>query len=342
MTIKSMSSEYILITGGAGYIGSHTAVELCNAGFKIIIIDNLSNSTVKVINNIQKLSKSKIIFYNADVCNRIALEKIFSNHKINSVMHFAGFKSVSESSEYPLDYYLNNVGSTLALLKTMDLFNVRKIVFSSSATVYGEPKVLPISENSALQPSNTYGQTKLICEKILQDLKKSSDLWNFAILRYFNPVGAHESGLIGDRPNGIPNNIMPYITQVASGERAFLNIFGNDYQTTDGTGVRDFIHVVDLAKGHLSALNYLMNTNSSVIVNLGRGEGISVLKLVETFERVNNVKVPYFYTHRRTGDIAISYADTKYANQVLNWKANLNIEGMCKDAWAWYLKSCKT
>ena len=325
----------ILITGGAGYIGSHTAVELMNAGHHVVIVDNLCNSSVKVLDRIEALAGKNFSFVQADVRDGAALDKIFTEHAIDGVIHFAGLKAVGESVAQPVRYFDNNIGSTLALLQAMDRAGVRRIVFSSSATVYGDPAQVPITEGSALQVTNPYGRTKLMCEDILRDLQASDPRWHVAILRYFNPVGAHISGSIGEHPNGIPNNLMPFITQVAVGKREFLSIFGNDYPTPDGTGVRDYIHVVDLAQGHLAALRYLQERQQSITVNLGTGRGVSVKELADTFARVNDVAVPYRFVERRPGDVASCYADTTRAEQELGWTARLDVERMCRDAWRW-------
>ena len=330
-----MFASKILITGGAGYIGSHTAVELMNAGHQVVIVDNLCNSSIKVLDRIQNLASPNFTFIQEDVRNASALDAIFQEHAIDGVIHFAGLKAVGESVAQPLRYFDNNVGSTLALLQAMDRANVRRIVFSSSATVYGDPEQVPITENSKLQVTNPYGRTKLMCEDILRDLQTSDPRWHTAILRYFNPVGAHISGTIGEHPNGIPNNLMPFITQVAVGKREFLSIFGNDYPTPDGTGVRDYIHVVDLAQGHLAALNYLKNKQQSITVNLGTGKGVSVKELADTFAQITGVPVPYKFVDRRPGDVAACYADTTLAEQELGWKAKLDVARMCQDAWRW-------
>jgi UDP-glucose 4-epimerase len=329
----------ILITGGAGYIGSHTAVELMNAGHHVVIVDNLCNSSRKVLERIQNLAGTNFNFVEADVRSASALDAIFKEHTIEGVIHLAGLKAVGESVAQPVRYFDNNVGSTLALLQAMDRANVRRIVFSSSATVYGDPQQVPITESSKLEVTNPYGRTKLMCEDILRDLQasdpKNPNLWQVAILRYFNPVGAHISGTMGEHPNGIPNNLMPFITQVAVGKREFLSIFGKDYPTPDGTGVRDYIHVVDLAQGHLAALNYLKTKQQSITVNLGTGRGVSVKELADTFAKVTGVPVPYKYVDRRPGDVAACYANTALAEKELGWKANLGVERMCQDAWRW-------
>ena len=325
----------ILVTGGAGYIGSHTAVELLNAGHQVVIVDNLCNSSAKVLDRIEALAGKNFNFVQADVRDSAAIDRIFAEHRIDGVIHFAGLKAVGESVAQPLRYFDNNVGSTLALLHAMDRANVRRIVFSSSATVYGDPEQVPITEDSRLQVTNPYGRTKLICEDILRDLQVSDPRWHVAILRYFNPVGAHISGTIGENPSGTPNNLMPFITQVAVGQREFLSIFGKDYPTPDGTGVRDYIHVVDLAQGHLAALKFLHDRQASITVNLGTGRGVSVQELADTFARVTGVPVPYRFVERRPGDVAACYADTRLAQEALGWQAQLGVERMCQDAWRW-------
>ncbi|PUE48308.1 UDP-glucose 4-epimerase GalE [Limnohabitans sp. 2KL-51] len=325
----------ILVTGGAGYIGSHTAVELLNAGHQVVIVDNLCNSSAKVLDRIEALAGKNFNFVQADVRDSAAIDRIFAEHRIDGVIHFAGLKAVGESVAQPLRYFDNNVGSTLALLHAMDRANVRRIVFSSSATVYGDPEQVPITEDSRLQVTNPYGRTKLICEDILRDLQQADPRWHVAILRYFNPVGAHISGTIGENPSGTPNNLMPFITQVAVGQREFLSIFGKDYPTPDGTGVRDYIHVVDLAQGHLAALKYLNDRQASITVNLGTGRGVSVQELADTFARVTGVPVPYRFVERRPGDVAACYADTRLAQEALGWQAQLGVERMCQDAWRW-------
>ena len=325
----------ILVTGGAGYIGSHTVVELLNAGHQVIIVDNLCNSSIAVLERIHKLAKPNFRFVQADVRDGAALDRLFAEQPIDGVIHFAGLKAVGESVSQPMRYFDNNVGSTLALLQAMDRAGVRRIVFSSSATVYGDPEQVPITEGSRLQVTNPYGRTKLMCEDILRDLQVSDPRWQVAILRYFNPVGAHISGAIGEHPSGIPNNLMPFITQVAVGQREFLSIFGRDYPTPDGTGVRDYIHVVDLAQGHLAALNYLQQRQTSITVNLGTGRGVSVQELADTFARVTGVPVPYRFVDRRPGDVAACYADTTLAREALGWQAQLGVERMCQDAWRW-------
>lgn len=323
----------ILVTGGTGYIGSHTCVELLNAGYEVVIIDNLSNSKKDVVNYIEKITNKKITFYQNDISDKNALEKIFKVHKIDAIIHFAGYKAVGESVQNPLMYYRNNIDTTLTLLEIANKYDVKKIVFSSSATVYGNPESLPIKETFKLQATNPYGRTKLMIEEILRDLYISDKNWSIAILRYFNPIGAHESGLLGENPNGIPNNLMPYIIKVATKELESLKIFGNDYETKDGTGVRDYIHVVDLAKGHVKAIEKILNETGCDAYNLGTGNGYSVLELVNTFMKVNNIEVKYEITNRRPGDIDACYADASYALEKLNWKAEKTIEEMCKDAY---------
>lgn len=323
----------ILVTGGIGYIGSHTVVELLENNYEVIIVDNLSNSKKEVINKIEEITKKKIKFYEADVCDKNIMRTIFKENIIDAVIHFAGYKAVGESVEKPLMYYRNNIDSTLTLLEVMNEYNVKKIAFSSSATVYGKPEVLPIKEDDKLHTTNPYGSTKLMIENILRDLYKSDNNWSIAILRYFNPIGAHKSGLIGDNPNGIPNNLMPYVIKVANKELECLGVFGNDYATKDGTGVRDYIHVVDLAKGHIAALNKILSSTGCDAYNLGTGIGYSVLEIVNTFMSVNNIDVPYKIKDRRPGDIDSCYANPAYAKEKLNWQAKLSLEDMCKDAY---------
>lgn len=323
----------ILVTGGTGFIGSHTCVELLDAGYDVVIIDNLSNSKKEVVGYIENITNKKVSFYENDVCDKEALRNIFKEHKIDAIIHFAGYKAVGESVSKPLMYYRNNLDSTLSLLEVANEFGVKKIAFSSSATVYGKPKSLPIKENFPLSTTNPYGTTKLIIEGILRDLYKADNEWSIAILRYFNPIGAHESGLLGENPNGIPNNLMPYIIKVATHELECLGIFGNDYDTHDGTGVRDYIHVVDLAKGHVKAIEKVLNSTGCDAYNLGTGKGYSVLDLVNTFMKVNNVDVKYEIKERRPGDIDACYADPSYAYEKLGWKAEKSVEQMCKDAY---------
>ncbi len=323
----------ILVTGGTGYIGSHTIIELLNAGYEVVCIDAFYNSKPDVIDKIKKITGKNFKFYEGDVCDKELLKKIFLENKIDSVIHFAGFKAVGESVKNPLKYYKNNLDSTISLLEVMCEFNCKKIVFSSSATVYGNTKTLPIKENFPLSTTNPYGTTKLIIEGILSDLYKSDNEWSIACLRYFNPIGAHESGLIGENPFDIPNNLMPYIVKVAMGEYKNLNIFGNDYNTIDGTGVRDYIHVVDLAIGHVKAIEFLNKELGIDFYNLGTGKGVSVLELIKVFEKVNNIKIPYVFTERRSGDIDSCYSDPTYAKEKLNWCATRTLEEMCESAY---------
>lgn len=323
----------ILVTGGTGFIGSHTCVELLNEGYDVVIIDNLSNSKKEVVSYIEKITSKKIKFYEEDVCNKEALEKIFDENNIDAIIHFAGYKAVGESVSKPIMYYRNNIDSTLSLIEVAEKHGVKKLVFSSSATVYGSPKSLPIKEDFPLSTTNPYGSTKLMIENILRDLHKSDNDWSIAILRYFNPIGAHKSGLLGENPNGIPNNLMPYIVKVATKELECLSVFGNDYDTHDGTGVRDYIHVVDLAKGHVKAIEKVLKDNECDAYNLGTGNGYSVLDLVNTFMKVNNVDVKYKIVDRRPGDIASCYADPNYAYEKLGWKAEKGITEMCEDSY---------
>lgn len=323
----------ILVTGGAGFIGSHTVVELLESGEDIVIVDNFSNSSPDVLEKIKEITHKDFKFYEVDLLDEENLEKVFRENNIESVIHFAGLKAVGESVEKPIEYYHNNITGTLILLKVMRKYNCPKLVFSSSATVYGDPASLPIKEDFPLSTTNPYGSTKLMIEQILQDVCIANKDFCVAILRYFNPIGAHKSGLIGEVPNGIPNNIMPYILKVANGEYEALTVFGNDYDTPDGTGVRDYIHVVDLARGHLKALDKIRKEKGVKIYNLGTGNGYSVLDLVTNFEKVNNVKVNYKIGARRAGDIAACYADPTKAKEELGWVAEYGIEDMCKDAW---------
>ncbi len=328
----------ILVTGGLGYIGSHTCVELLDAGYDIVVVDNLYNSDISVKDRIEKITGKTFKFYEDDVCDEDALEKIFSENKIDAVIHFAAYKAVGESVKLPLNYYENNLTSTIKLCKVMKRHKVNAFVFSSSATVYGSPKTLPIKEDFPLSTTNPYGSTKLYNEGILKDVSISDDKFSVIILRYFNPIGAHHSALIGEDPKGIPNNLMPYIVKVAAGELECLNVFGNDYNTHDGTGVRDYIHVVDLAKGHLKAIEKAMEEPGVKYYNLGTGTGYSVLDLVTTYEKVNNVKVPYKIVGRRPGDIDACFADPTKAYEELGWKAELGIEEMCRDSYLYQEK----
>ncbi len=329
----------VLVTGGAGYIGAHTVIELLNSGNQVIIVDNFYNSQPEVLKRIKELSGKDFKFYELDVLNREELTKIFEENKIDSVIHFAGYKAVGESVEKPLEYYHNNLTSTFILCEVMKKFGVKNLVFSSSATVYGLNNISPLKEELPLSTTNPYGTTKLMIEQILNDLWNSDKEWSIALLRYFNPIGAHESGRIGENPNGIPNNLMPYITQVAVGKREKLSVFGSDYDTVDGTGVRDYIHVVDLAKGHIKALEKHSKINKIEAYNLGAGKGYSVLQLVEAFEKANGVKIPYAISERRAGDVATCYADSSKAKEQLGWEAEKTIEDMCKDSWNWQSKN---
>ena len=323
----------VLLTGGAGYIGSHTAVELLNMGYEVVIGDNFSNSKPEVLQKIKDIANKDFKFYEVDFTNKEQVEDLFAKEDINVVVHFAGLKAVGESCSIPVDYYRNNIDSTLTLLEVMKKYDVKNLVFSSSATVYGVPKTVPLKEDMPTSCTNPYGWTKLMNEQILTDVAKSNPTLSIVLLRYFNPIGAHESGLIGEDPNGIPNNLMPYIAKVAKGVLPNLNVFGNDYPTKDGTGVRDYIHVVDLAKGHLKAIDYSTSHRGIETFNLGTGNGYSVLDIVNTFTSVNNVEVPYQIIERRPGDVAECYADASKAEKLLGWKAEKKLEDMCKDAW---------
>ncbi|MBN3782832.1 UDP-glucose 4-epimerase GalE [Burkholderia sp. Ac-20345] len=325
----------ILVTGGAGYIGSHTAVELLDNGYDVVIVDNLVNSKAESVRRIERITGKSPAFHQVDVCDEAALAKVFDAHPITGTIHFAALKAVGESVAKPLEYYQNNLGGLLAVLKVMRERNVRQFVFSSSATVYGVPERSPIDESFPLSATNPYGQSKLIAEQILRDLEVSEPSWRIATLRYFNPVGAHASGLIGEDPAGIPNNLMPYVAQVAVGKLETLRVFGSDYPTPDGTGVRDYIHVVDLAKGHIAALDALAKRDASFVVNLGTGQGYSVLEVVRAFEKASGRPVPYELVARRPGDIAECYANPQAAADIIGWRAALGIEEMCADHWRW-------
>jgi UDP-glucose 4-epimerase len=325
----------ILVTGGAGYIGSHTCVELLNAGYDIVVVDSFYNSKPEALKRVSEITGKEFPIYNVDLLEKDELEIVFSKHPIEAVIHFAGLKAVGESVAIPLRYYHNNITGTLMLCEVMQSYGVKKMVFSSSATVYGIPERVPISEDFPLKATNPYGRTKLMIEEILRDLYASDNSWSIALLRYFNPIGAHPSGRIGEDPNGIPNNLMPYITQVAVGKLPELRVFGNDYPTVDGTGVRDYIHVVDLAIGHVKALEKVMNTTGVEAYNLGTGRGYSVLELVSAFEKVTGIKIPYKIVDCRPGDVAICYADPTKAKEELGWVATRGIEEMCRDAWRW-------
>ena len=326
----------ILLTGGTGFIGSHTAVELIFEGYEIVIADDLSNSDAGVINKIEKITRKRPVFYQIDMKDQQAVEAMFCEQSIDAVIHFAGYKAVGESVEKPLLYYRNNLDTTMTLVETMKRHNVKHLIFSSTAAVYGLSDDVPSTEISVpLGATNPYGWSKYMIEQILKDVTATDPKMSVVLLRYFNPIGAHESGLIGEKPNGIPNNLMPYITQVAHGIRPYLNVYGNDYPTPDGTGVRDYIHVVDLAKGHMAALDYCRKHTGCEVFNLGTGRGYSVLEVVKAFEKTNGVKLPYIITDRRPGDVASCYADTHKAENVLGWKAEKGIEEMCRDSWRW-------
>ncbi|CAN7641451.1 UDP-glucose 4-epimerase GalE [Caballeronia sp. LjRoot29] len=335
MTGHTSAKGTILVTGGAGFIGSHTCVELLNAGYGVVVIDNLVNSNAESLKRVEQITGKTLAFYEADVRDETTLARIFDEHAITGAIHFAALKSVGESVAKPIEYYRNNMDSLLVLLDTMRARGVKKIVFSSSATVYGVPKSVPIDENFPLSATNPYGQSKLIAEQVLRDLEISDAAWRIATLRYFNPVGAHESGLIGEDPAGVPNNLMPYVAQVAVGKLERLRIFGSDYATHDGTGVRDYIHVVDLARGHIKALDALESLDSSFVVNLGTGQGYSVLDVVKAFEAASGKPVPYELVARRPGDIAECFADPAAAAKLLGWQAEHGIERMCVDHWRW-------
>lgn len=330
----------ILVTGGAGYIGSHTIVELIEAGHSVVVVDNLCNSSYKSIERVEKITGKSISFYEADIRDKEKLTSVLDKHPIDACIHFAGLKAVGESVLHPHKYYDNNVTGTLNLIEVLRSRNIKNIIFSSSATVYGEPQIIPLTENCPKGIcTNPYGWTKWMIEQILTDLHTADNSWNVVLLRYFNPIGAHKSGLIGENPNGVPNNLMPYITQVAVGKRDKLHIFGNDYDTPDGTGVRDYIHVVDLARGHVKALEAIKKNCGVGVFNLGTGKGYSVLDIVKTFEAVNKVHIPYVIDTRRPGDIAIYYSDPGKALRELGWKAEYDLEDMCRDSWNWQKKN---
>ncbi|MEJ1354044.1 MAG: UDP-glucose 4-epimerase GalE [Candidatus Sedimenticola sp. (ex Thyasira tokunagai)] len=332
----------VLVCGGAGYVGTHTCVELLENGYQVIVLDNLSNSRYSSLERVQEITGKKLTFIQADMLDRLALEDVFQAHQISAVIHFAGLKAVAESVKLPIKYYQNNISGTLTLLDVMSQAGCKDIVFSSSATVYGAPQVLPIKENAPLFSINPYGTSKLIIENILQDIIAADRGWNISILRYFNPVGAHESALIGEEPNGIPNNLVPYICQVAAGKIDKLSIFGGDYPTKDGTGVRDYIHVVDLAKGHIKALTRLEQEPGCIIHNLGTGIGYSVLEIVAAMKKASGIDIPYQIVDRRRGDIAACFSDPTLAREELNWVAEKNVEQMCEDSWKWQISNNKT
>ena len=325
----------ILVTGGVGYIGSHTCVELLKSGYEVVVVDSLCNASLEALKRVKKLADSDIPFHKVDVRDKAALTRVFKQYTIDGVIHFAGLKAVGESVEKPIEYYNTNVGGTFILAEVMRDFSCKTFVFSSSATVYGDPHTVPIKEDFPLSVTNPYGRSKLMVEEFLQDLFVADDRWHIALLRYFNPVGAHKSGIIGEDPNDIPNNLIPYISQVAVGKLEKLSVFGGDYDTLDGTGVRDYIHVVDLAKGHVKALQALENRPQVLTVNLGTGNGYSVLEMVKAFENASGKTVPYQIVDRRPGDIATCYADPSYATEILNWKAECELDEMCEDTWRW-------
>ncbi|MEO9656094.1 UDP-glucose 4-epimerase GalE [Marinomonas sp.] len=333
--------QTILVTGGTGYIGSHTCVELLEKNYNVIVVDNLCNSSQESLARVKAITGKNTVFYNTDLLDKLGLEKIFANHKIDAVIHFAGLKAVGESTQIPLTYYHNNLTGTLILLEVMQKANVFNLVFSSSATVYGDINTSPYTEDSLLSATNPYGQTKVITEQFLQDAYKADNRWNISLLRYFNPVGAHKSGLIGEDPNDIPNNLMPYVSQVAVGKLEKLRVFGDDYDTVDGTGVRDYIHVVDLAFGHIKAIEKLENqpTTSIEAYNLGTGRGSSVLEVINAFEKACKKTIPYEIVARRSGDLATAYANPSKAKDQLGWEASQTLEDMCLDAWNWQIKN---
>jgi UDP-glucose 4-epimerase len=331
----SMTPVNVLLTGATGYIASHTWIALRKAGFGVVGLDDFSNSSPEVLNRLEKLLGETPVFERANVCEPAALEAVFSRHRIDAAVHFAAFKAVGESAQKPLAYYANNLGGLINLAQTMERHGCRMLVFSSSATVYGRPERLPIREDAPLAATNPYGATKLMSEQILRDMERADPAWKIALLRYFNPAGAHASGLIGEDPHGIPNNLMPFITQVAVGKRPVLNVFGNDYATPDGTGVRDYIHVADLAEGHVAALRYLIERGRGITVNLGTGRGYSVLELVRAFEKASGRPVPYQIVPRRPGDVDASYADPALAQRELGWRATRDLDAMCADSWRW-------
>ena len=330
-----MNSTRILLTGAAGFIGSHTWLALLAAGFRVVGVDNFANSSPEVLNRLRTLSGTEPEFVQADVCDAAAMAAVFDGERIDAAVHFAAFKAVGESTSKPLAYYANNIGGLLTLAQTMADHGCKTLVFSSSATVYGTPESLPLREDAALSTTNPYGATKLMGENILRDLERADPQWRVALLRYFNPVGAHASGLIGEDPRGIPNNLLPFVAQVAVGRRARLQVFGNDYDTPDGTGVRDYIHVLDVAEGHVQALRYLLDQQRSITANLGTGHGHSVLEVVRAFERASGASVPCDFVARRPGDVAASYADVTLANELLQWRATRDLDTMCADSWRW-------
>ena len=330
----------ILVTGGAGFIGSHTCVELLNAGYEVVVLDNLVNASEKSLERVKAITGKEVTFYKGDILDRTILNEIFEKEKIDSCIHFAGLKAVGESVQKPWEYYNNNISGTLTLVDVMRQHNCKNIIFSSSATVYGDPAEIPITENCPKgQCTNPYGWTKSMLEQVLMDIQKADPEWNVILLRYFNPIGAHKSGLIGENPNGIPNNLMPYIAQTAAGRREYLSVFGNDYPTPDGTGVRDYLHVVDLARGHVAAMDYMAERKGVFVFNLGTGHGYSVLDMVHAFEKATGKKIPYKIAPRRAGDVAEVYCDPGKAERELGWKAEHTLEDMCRDSWNWQSKN---
>lgn len=325
----------ILVTGGAGFIGSHTCVALHEAGFEYAILDNFCNSSPEVLRRVETITGYHPKIFEGDILDEALLNEIFSNYPISAVIHFAGLKAVGESNERPLDYFSNNVAGSLCVIKAMARAGCKRLVFSSSATVYGDAKTMPVSEDAPCSVTNPYGRTKLMVEEILVDLERSDPSWRIARLRYFNPVGAHESGLIGESPNDVPNNLMPYVAQVAAGIRPSLSVFGGDYPTPDGTGIRDYIHVMDLAEGHVAALRYLEHAGASLVVNLGTGKGTSVLGMIDSFQRASGRHIPYKIVDRRAGDVAVCFADATCSEEKLGWRATRSIDDMCRDAWRW-------
>ena len=338
---KRVGDIMILVTGGAGYIGSHTCVLLIEAGYEVVIFDNFSNSSKDSIKRVEKIVGKEIVVIEGDIRKQEELQKVFDGYKIDAVIHFAGLKAVGESVEQPLKYYDNNVIGTIVLSEVMQKNGCKSIIFSSSATVYGDPDSVPIREDFPLSATNPYGRSKLIIEEILRDVYLSDNSWKIVLLRYFNPVGAYESGTIGENPRGVPNNLMPFVAQTAVGKREQLSVFGDDYDTPDGTGVRDYIHVVDLANGHLKALDRIESFTEMMTINLGTGRGYSVLEMVKAFERASGKRVPYLIAPRRAGDIATCYADPSYAKEVLDWEATRDIDDMCRDAWRWEIYNQK-
>lgn len=330
----------VLVTGGMGYIGTHTCVELLNKGFDVVVVDNLSNSNPISMKRVEAITGKNVAFYEIDVCDRKKLDSVFELHSIDCVIHFAGLKAVGESISKPMEYYSNNLNSTLVLCETMRSHGVKRMIFSSSATVYSIDNKMPLYESSKTgNCTNPYGWTKYMCEQIIRDIANADPEWSIVLLRYFNPVGAHESGMIGEDPKEIPNNLMPFISQTAIGKREYLSVFGDDYDTADGTGVRDYIHVVDLARGHLAVIGYVLAHNGEAVFNLGTGAGYSVLEMIKAFERTNEVSVPYIITERRQGDLAVCYTDPKKSLLELNWKAEKSLEDMCRDTWNWQIKN---